>query len=90
MRHGKAHTWAASDGHAPASAAAGGTDLTIRDCNFTPGSTVTVGGTAATAVIVMDDTTIRCKNQAHAVGAVALVVITDAGAATKANGFTYA
>ncbi|MEU4230548.1 IPT/TIG domain-containing protein [Nonomuraea sp. NPDC026600] len=71
-------------------AVAGGTDLTIRGRSFTPGSTVTVGGTAATNVVVVDDTTIRCKTPAHAAGAVAVQVTTDAGPASKANGFTYA
>ncbi|MGA5756753.1 IPT/TIG domain-containing protein [Nonomuraea bangladeshensis] len=75
----------------PASgAAAGGTALTIRGRNFTPGTTVTIGGTAATDVVVVNDTLIECKAPAHAAGAVAVVVITDAGAATKAGGFTYA
>lgn len=70
--------------------AAGGTALTVKGRNFTPGSTVTVGGTAATDLVVVDDTTIQFKSPAHAAGAVAVVVTTDAGAATKANGFTYA
>ncbi|MFC4014619.1 IPT/TIG domain-containing protein [Nonomuraea purpurea] len=71
-------------------AAAGGTDLTIRGRNFTPSSTVTIGGTAAAALVVVDDTTIRCKSPAHAAGAVAVVVTTNASAVTKADAFTYA
>ncbi|WP_043636831.1 IPT/TIG domain-containing protein [Nonomuraea candida] len=75
----------------PASgAAAGGTNLIIRGRNFTPGSTVAIGGTTATDVVVVDDTTVQCKSPAHAAGAVAVVVTTDAGATTKANSFTYA
>jgi hypothetical protein len=70
--------------------AAGGDSVTIRGTDFTPGSTVTFGGTAATSVVVVDERTITCKSALHAAGAVAVAVTTDAGAATKANGFTYA
>ncbi|MBG0818975.1 IPT/TIG domain-containing protein [Planomonospora sp. ID82291] len=76
---------------APATgAAAGNTLVTVRGTNFTPGSTVTFGGTAATSVTVINETTLTCRTPARAAGATAVAVTTDAGAATKANAFTYA
>lgn len=76
---------------APATgAAAGGTQITVKGSNFTPGSTVTFSGTAATNVVVVDDTTITCRTTAKAAGAVAVQVTTDAGPVSKANSFTYA
>ncbi|GAA2692074.1 IPT/TIG domain-containing protein [Nonomuraea recticatena] len=75
----------------PASgAAAGGETVTIRGTNFTPGSTVAFGGTAATNVVVVDEKTITCRTPAKAAGAVAVQVTTDAGPFSKANAFTYA
>ncbi|WP_433542066.1 IPT/TIG domain-containing protein (plasmid) [Streptosporangium sandarakinum] len=68
--------------------AAGGTPITIKGSDFTPGATVTVGGTAATSVVVVDDKTITCVTPAKAAGAQAVAVTTDAGTATKAGGFT--
>ncbi|GAA2411393.1 hypothetical protein GCM10010404_81640 [Nonomuraea africana] len=71
-------------------AAAGDTTVTVRGANFTPGTTVTFGGTAATSVVVVDETRITCKTPAKTVGAVAVAVTTDAGTVSKAGGFTYA
>ncbi|MFI9845121.1 IPT/TIG domain-containing protein [Nonomuraea sp. NPDC051941] len=71
-------------------AVAGGTAITLKGKNFTPGTTVSVGGSNATAVTVVDATTIRCTTPAHAAGAVAVAVTTDAGTATKNTAFTYA
>ncbi|MGW2221538.1 IPT/TIG domain-containing protein [Nonomuraea sp. NPDC001684] len=75
----------------PASgAAAGGDSVTIRGTDFTPGSTVTFGGTAATSIVVVDERTITCKTPAKAAGAVAVAVATDAGTVTSgASAFTY-
>jgi hypothetical protein len=72
---------------------AGGTTITIVGTNFTPtasASAVTFGGTNATDIVVVDDTTITCKTPAKTAGAYDVVVTTDAGAATKTAGFTYA
>ncbi|MFG6197771.1 IPT/TIG domain-containing protein [Nonomuraea sp. JJY05] len=71
-------------------AAAGGTQVTVKGSSFTPGAAVAFGGTAATNVVVVDDTTITCRTPAKAAGAVAVQVTTDAGPVSKANGFTYA
>ncbi|MFG1977017.1 IPT/TIG domain-containing protein [Nonomuraea fuscirosea] len=74
-------------------AAAGGTTVTIKGSNFTPtvsASAVTFGGTNATDIKVVDDTTITCKTPAKTAGAYNVVVTSDAGAVTKTNGFTYA
>ncbi|MBG0818770.1 IPT/TIG domain-containing protein [Planomonospora sp. ID82291] len=73
-----------------AGAAAGGDTVTITGTNFTPGTTVTFGGTAATAIIVINDKTLTCKTPAKTEGAVDVVVTTDAGAVTKTGAFTYA
>jgi len=40
---------------------AGGTALTLTGANFSAGATVTVGGIPASAVQVVDDTTITCN-----------------------------
>lgn len=75
--------------------AAGGTSLVITGTGFgTSGSplvtAVTVGGTAATAFSVVNDTTLNVTTPAHAPGAVDIVVTTDvASANTAADDFTY-
>jgi hypothetical protein len=71
-------------------AAAGGTAITIKGSGFTPGSTVTVGGNAATSVSVINDGKITCVTAAHTAGATNVVVTTDTGAVTKTGGFTFA
>lgn len=69
--------------------AAGGTVITITGTWFTTGTTVTVGGTAATAIDVDTDMKLKCTTPAKAAGAYDVVVTTAAGAATKTGGFTY-
>jgi len=69
--------------------AAGNTSVTIKGSGFTPGSTVTFAGTAATTIKVVSDGVITCKTPAHAAGAVDVVVTSDAGAVTKTGGYTY-
>lgn len=69
---------------------AGGTAVTINGSNFVSGATVTIGGTAATAVTVSNSTTITATTPAHAAGAVSVVVTNpDAQSGTLTNGFTY-
>ncbi len=66
--------------------------MTITGTNFVTGAgntTVTFGGTAATSVNVASATSLTCTTPAHAAGAVNVVVTTDGGTATSANGFTY-
>jgi hypothetical protein len=78
-------------GIAPASGpAAGGTPVTITGTGFTAGATVTIGGAAATSVIVGSDTSITANTPAHATGAVAIVVTNaDAQFGTLPGGYTY-
>jgi large repetitive protein len=87
-------------------AAAGGTPVTItgthfnRGREFVPGgdvaeradvASVTVGGVACTAVVVVSDTEITAVTGAHAAGAGDVIVTTPAGAsAPLAGGFTFA
>lgn len=69
---------------------AGGTAVVLTGSNFVAGATVTVGGTAATAVTVASGTTINFTTPAHAAGAVDVVVRNpDNQSATLAGGFTY-
>lgn len=70
--------------------AAGGTAVTIEGSNFGGVTAVTFGGTAATNVRVVDETTITCTTPAHAAGAVDVVVTDDSGAVTETGAFTYA
>jgi phosphatidylserine/phosphatidylglycerophosphate/cardiolipin synthase-like enzyme len=68
----------------------GGTAVTITGTNFVASATVTLGGTAATNVVVTNSTTITATTPAHAAGAVNVVVTnTDNQSGTLANGFTY-
>jgi glucose/arabinose dehydrogenase len=71
----------------------GGQDVVITGTNFTTTSetTVTIGGTAATNVVVQNSTTIEARTPAHAAGVVD-VVVTNANplmSGTLAGGYTY-
>jgi hypothetical protein len=70
---------------------AGGTSVTITGTNFTGATAVTFGGTAATNVVVVNDTQITATSPAHAAGAVDVTVTTSGGtSATSTNDkFTY-
>src|SRR4029077_3377430 len=71
--------------------AAGGTGITITGTNFVTGATVTLGGTAATGVVVVRGTQITATQHAPATGAVNVVVTNpDTQTGTLTNGFTYA
>lgn len=69
---------------------AGGTTVLITGWNFVDGSTITIGGNAATDVQFIDDQHFSCVTPAHAVG-FADVVITEPGGATSTldHGFQY-
>jgi hypothetical protein len=68
----------------------GNTPITITGTNFASGATVTIGGTAATNVVVVSATQITAKTPAHVVGAVNVVVTNpDSQSGTLSNGFTY-
>ncbi|MGH9176652.1 MAG: IPT/TIG domain-containing protein, partial [Vicinamibacterales bacterium] len=68
----------------------GGTAVTIDGTNFAVGASVTIGGTAATNVTVVNGTRITATTPAHAAGAVDVVVTNQNGSSgTLANGYTY-
>lgn len=71
-------------------AAAGGTEVHIYGANFDGTTGVTFGGTAGTALDVVNDGEIVVTTPAHAAGAVDVVVTNATGNATKAGGYTYA
>ena len=70
---------------------AGGTAVTLTGTEFVPGTTVTIGGVAATNVVVQNKTTLVANAPAYVSGALAknVVVNNGAGNATLASGFTY-
>jgi hypothetical protein len=78
-------------GASPASGStAGGAVVTISGANFLAGATVTVGGTAASSVVLVNATTLRATVPAHAAGAVAVRVTNPSGASgERANTYFY-
>jgi hypothetical protein len=71
-------------------AISGGTAVTITGTGFLSGATVSVGGSAATGVVVVSATSITATTPAHAAGAVSVVVTnTDNQSGTLTNAFTY-
>jgi hypothetical protein len=69
---------------------AGGTAVSITGTGFLAGATVSLGGTAATGVTIVNNTTITATTAAHAAGTVNVVVTnTDAQSGTLTNGYTY-
>ncbi len=70
---------------------AGGTAISISGSDFVAGTTVTLGGTAATDIRVVSATTITATTPGHAAGSVPVVVQNAGGAAaTLADGFRFA
>ena len=68
----------------------GGTQLTLSGTGFASGATVTVGGAAATDVVIVSDVLARAVVPAHAAGVVDVVFTNDDNqAATLDDGFTY-
>ncbi len=64
--------------------------MTITGTGFLAGATVSLGGTAATGVTVVNSTSITATTAAHAAGAVNVVVTnSDAQSGTLTNGYTY-
>jgi plastocyanin len=78
-------------GVAPATgASAGGTNVTITGTDFQPNATVTIGGTAATNVNVVNANTITATTPAHTAGTFDIVVTNpDSTAGTLSPGFTF-
>lgn len=69
--------------------AAGGTALTIIGTGFYGTPAVEIGGNAATGVVRVNPTQIRCVAPAHAAGAVAVKVTTPGGNDTASGAYTY-
>ena len=69
----------------------GGTPVTITGSNFAPGdpTSVVFDTSQATAVVVVNSTTITAVTPAHALGVVSVTVGDDGGVATLADAFTY-
>ncbi|MEO9340881.1 putative Ig domain-containing protein [Mesorhizobium sp. SB112] len=67
----------------------GGTSVVITGTDLTGATAVTFGGTAATSFTVDSTTQITATTQAHAEGAVDVVVTTHSGSATATGAFTY-
>lgn len=76
---------------APASGPlAGGTAITITGTGFATGATVDLGGSLATAVVVVSATSITATTAAHAPGAVVVTVTNvDGQGGTLSGGFSY-
>ena len=68
---------------------AGGTTITIAGTAFTSDATVTVGGTAATAVTLSGSTSLTAVTPAHSAGAGSVIVTAGGKTATAATGFTF-
>ncbi|MHC5010837.1 MAG: IPT/TIG domain-containing protein, partial [Planctomycetota bacterium] len=66
----------------------GGTAITLGGTNFAAPATVTVGGNAATGIVVGSSTMITCTTP-PGTGTVAVVVTTSGGSSTLAGSFTY-
>lgn len=69
--------------------AAGSTAVTITGTNLFETTGVTIGGNAATSLVVVSDTQVTCVTAAHAAGAVNVVLTTPAGSVTGTGIFTY-
>lgn len=66
----------------------GGTSIAITGTGFTGATGVTIGGVAATSLVVVNDTTITCTVPAGAAGT-ASVLVTTAGGTNGANTLAY-
>lgn len=63
----------------------GGYTVTLTGTNFTGATGVTFGGTSATAVVVVNATTITCTAPAHSSGVVDVIVTTPSGSNSAGN-----
>ena len=68
---------------------AGGTDVTITGTNFTGATAATIGGTAATNVVVVDATTITATTPAGSLGPASVEVTTPGGTSAPNTLYTY-
>ncbi len=69
----------------------GGTSVTISGSNFIPGTTVTIGGQAATSITVVNASTITAVTPAYNSGSLTVNVVVNntVSTATLTNGYTY-
>jgi len=67
----------------------GGTSVTFTGIRFTGATGVTIGGTAATNVVVVNDTTITCTTPAGTPGTASVVVTTPLGSNAANTLYTY-
>jgi hypothetical protein len=67
----------------------GGTSITITGTNLLGASAVRIGGTLATALAVVDGTTLTCVTPAGSAGARDVQVTVPGGSVTRTGGFTY-
>ncbi len=68
----------------------GGTAVTITGTNFQSGASVAIGGAAATAVNVVNSTTLTAVTGAHATGTVDVVVTSGGSPVTMGSSYFYA
>lgn len=68
---------------------AGGTPVTITGTNFSASAKVTIGGAAATNVVVVSATQITATTPAGSAGAATVTVTLSGQSGSLANGFTY-
>jgi len=68
---------------------AGGTAVTITGANFAAGATVTFGATAATNVVVVNNTSITATSPANAAGTVTVAVTVNGQSGSLTSGFSY-
>jgi hypothetical protein len=67
----------------------GGTSITITGTNLLGASAVRIGGTLATALAVVNSTTLTCVTPAGTAGARDVQVTVPGGSVTRTGGFTY-
>lgn len=67
----------------------GGSTITLTGSGFTGATAVSFGGTAATNVVVVNDTTLTVTSPVHSAGTVDISVTTPAGSTTAAGAFSY-
>ena len=68
----------------------GGTPITISGAYFTGATSVTIGGSPATNMVVVSSTTITAVTPAHAAGSVSITITTPSRTSTFQNAFVYA
>lgn len=68
---------------------AGGDTLTLTGTNLTGATALTIGGVAATSLVVVNATTLTATVPAGSAGAKDVVVTAPGGSATLAGGYTY-